>query len=87
MKMLSDKTQYRARIIDAAVKRYLGLFGAVCIEGTLNAVERRGLHLFIATASFWLVPQGAAFRIMRACPPVTGCRQYLSGIFHAISPL
>lgn len=33
MKILSDKTQYRARIIDAAVERYLGLFGAVCIEG------------------------------------------------------
>ena len=33
MKNLIEKSQYKPRIIDATVERYLGLFGAVCIEG------------------------------------------------------
>lgn len=29
----ADKTQYKPRVIDGAVQKYLDTFGAVCIEG------------------------------------------------------
>lgn len=33
MKKIADGSQYRPRVIDGAVKKYLETFGAVCIEG------------------------------------------------------
>ena len=33
MNKIANKTQYKPRVIDESVKRYLSIFGAVCIEG------------------------------------------------------
>ena len=33
MEKIADKARYKPRVIDAAVKKYLSVFGAVCIEG------------------------------------------------------
>ncbi len=33
MGKIADKARYKPRVIDAAVKKYLSVFGAVCIEG------------------------------------------------------
>ena len=33
MKKIADKSQYKPRVIDGTVKKYLDTFGAVCIEG------------------------------------------------------
>ena len=33
MEKIADKSRYKPRVIDAAVKKYLSTFGAVCIEG------------------------------------------------------
>lgn len=34
MEKIADKSRYKPRVIDAAVKQYLSTFGAVCIEGS-----------------------------------------------------
>lgn len=33
LEKVADKSRYKPRVIDAAVKKYLSAFGAVCIEG------------------------------------------------------